>query len=60
MKQNKSNKEKEFEKLTTELEILNADKRAKQSKIDDLKNHIERMNKQIYENKKKLEKSFID
>ena len=60
LKQNKSNKEKEFEKLTTELEILNADKRAKESKIDDLKNHIERMNKQIYENKKKLEKSFID
>lgn len=58
LKQSKSNKEKEYEKLAGELEILNADIRAKDSKIEDLKKHIERMNKQIFENKQKLEKSF--
>lgn len=58
LKQSKSNKEKEYEKLAGELEILNADIRAKESKIEDLKKHIERMNKQIFENKHKLEKSF--
>ncbi len=59
LKQNKSNKEKEYEKIASELEILNADIRAKDSKIEDLKKHIERMNKQIFENKQKLEKSFL-
>lgn len=60
LKQSKSNKEKEYEKLAGELEILNADIRAKESKIEDLKKHIERMNKQIFENKHKLEKSFLN
>lgn len=60
LKQSKSNKEKEYEKLAGELEILNADIRAKDSKIEDLKKHIERMNKQIFENKHKLEKSFLN
>ncbi len=59
LKQSKSNKEKEYERITNELEILNADIRAKDSKIEDLKRHIERMNKQVFENKHKLEKSFI-
>ena len=58
LKQSKSNKEKEYDKLASELEIINADIRAKDSKIEDLKKHIERMNKQIFENRQKLEKSF--
>ncbi|MFA7325288.1 MAG: hypothetical protein WC121_01365 [Candidatus Kapaibacterium sp.] len=58
LKQSKSNKEKEYDKLAGELEIINADIRAKESKIEDLNKHIERMNKQIFENKQKLEKSF--
>ncbi len=60
LKQSKSNKEKEYEKLAGELEILNADIRAKESKIEDLNKHIERMNMQIFENKQKLEKSSIN
>ncbi len=60
LKQSKSNKEKEYEKITSELEILNADIRAKESKIEDLNRHIERMNIQIFENKQKLERSTLN
>lgn len=59
LKQNKSNKEKEYIKLQSELDVKNADIRAKVAKIEDLKKHIERMNKQIFENKQKVEKKFM-
>lgn len=58
LKQSKSNLENEIEKLSKELEVLNADIRAKDAKIEDLKKHVDRMNKQILENKNKLEKRF--
>lgn len=59
LKQNKNNKENENKKVNSELDIKGADIRAKESKIEDLKKHIERMNLQILENKQKLEKKFM-
>jgi peptidoglycan hydrolase CwlO-like protein len=59
LKQSKKNKESECEKIQSELDIKNADIRAKEAKIEDLKKHIERMNKQIFENKNKLGKTFM-
>lgn len=59
LKQNKNNKENENKKVNSELDIKSADIRAKESKIEDLKKHIERMNLQILENKQKLEKKFM-
>lgn len=60
LKQSKSNLENQINKLSQELEILNADIRAKDAKIEDLKKHVDRMNKQILENKNKLEKRFLN
>lgn len=59
LKQNKNNKENECARIQSELDIINADIRAKEAKIEDLKKHIERMNIQILENKNKISKPFI-
>jgi len=54
LKQELKKSQEEKYKRAEEIEILTADIRAKKAKINDLKQHIERSNNQILENKKKL------